>query len=129
VTTQHLHALLLAERASVHGPTGHTLFYMVYGREAVLPIETRYPTWRTLEWKDVHTRGELITARVKQIRMRDESVQEAMLRKTRIRQAGKEYFDSTHQIRETSLNIEDLVLRHDTFTVGMGKSTESKLSW
>ena len=42
--TRHLHAVLLADRTSVHGPTGYTPFYMVYGREAVLPIETKYLT-------------------------------------------------------------------------------------
>ena len=37
---RYLHLVLLAERTSVHGPTGHTPFYMVYGREAVLPLTT-----------------------------------------------------------------------------------------
>ena len=38
--TQKLSAVLFAERTTVHGPTGHTPFYLVYGREAVLPVET-----------------------------------------------------------------------------------------
>jgi hypothetical protein len=33
--TTHLHAVLLADRTTVHTPTGHTPFYMVYGREAL----------------------------------------------------------------------------------------------
>ena len=69
---------------------------MVYGREAVLPIETKYPTWRTLGWNDVHTRAELIAVRARQIEMRDEDMEEAMLRKTRIRQAKKERFNITY---------------------------------
>jgi len=46
---QNLAAVLLAERTSVHQPTGVTPFSLIYGREAVLPIETRYPVWRLLD--------------------------------------------------------------------------------
>jgi hypothetical protein len=102
---------------------------MVYGREAVLPIETKYPTWRTLGWNDVHTRAELIAVRARQIEMRDEDMEEAMLRKTRIRQAGQERFDATHQIRQTPLKPKDLVLKHDTFNVDIDKSRSKKLNW
>jgi hypothetical protein len=102
---------------------------MVYGREAVLPIEMKYPTWRTLGWNDVYTRGELIAARARQIEMRDEDIQEAMLRKTRRRQIGQEHFDATHQIRHTPLAVKDIVLRHDTFTTDVDKSAATKLSW
>ena len=39
--TRYLHAVLFADRTSVHGPSGHTPFYLVYGREAVLPVENQ----------------------------------------------------------------------------------------
>ena len=35
----NLPAVLLAERTTVRQPTGQTPFYVVYGREAVLPVE------------------------------------------------------------------------------------------
>jgi hypothetical protein len=102
---------------------------MVYGREAVLPIETKYSTWRTIGWNEVHTREELLLARMRQIEMRDEDIQESMLRKTRKRQQGQEYYDRTHNIRKTPLQVKDLVLRHDTFTAEVDKSSSTKLNW
>ena len=39
-----LPAVLFAERTSVHRPTGKTPFWVVYGREAVLPIELKLIT-------------------------------------------------------------------------------------
>ena len=51
----NLPAVLLADRTTVHQPTGMTPFFMVYGREAVLPVEMRHPTWRVLEWEKVKT--------------------------------------------------------------------------
>jgi len=39
---RHLPAVLLADRTSVYGPTGVTPFSLIYSREAILPVETRY---------------------------------------------------------------------------------------
>ena len=61
--------------------------------------------------------------------MRDEDLEESMLRKTRRRQEGKEYFDERHQLRKTPLGVGDIVLRHDTFTTDVNKSTSTKFRW
>ena len=65
--------------------------------KAVMPVETRYPTWRKLGWDE--DRATLLELRAKQLEMRDEDLQESKLRKDRRRIEGKEYFDATHQIR------------------------------
>ena len=65
--------------------TGHTLFYLVYGREAILLIKGRFSIWRTLDWEGVKTRAELITIRARHFEMRAEDVDEAIIRKTRKR--------------------------------------------
>jgi hypothetical protein len=80
--------VLLADRTTVHGPTGFTPFYMVYGREAILPIETEFPTWRTLGWEKVRDLTTLLEFRARQFAMRDEDVDEAKLRKDRRRAEG-----------------------------------------
>jgi cytidylate kinase len=77
----------------------------------------------------VYTRAELIAVRARQIKIRDEDMEEAMLMKTRMRQAGQERFDATHQICQTPLKPKDLVLKHDTFNVNIDKSRLKKLSW
>ena len=47
--TKNLPSVLLAERTTVHRPTGKTPFGVIYGREAVLPVELEHPTWRVLK--------------------------------------------------------------------------------
>jgi hypothetical protein len=51
--TRNLPSVLLAERTTVHRPTGKTPFGIIYGREAVLPVELEHPTWRVLKWTEV----------------------------------------------------------------------------
>ena len=121
--------VLFAERTTIHGPTGHTPFYMVYGREAVLPIETKYPTWRTLGWDEVVDRETLLMLRTKQIMMRDEDIEESRLRKDRRRRESKEYFDDHHQIRTEPLKEMDLVLVYDIQHMDVDKSSSTKLQW
>jgi len=38
--TRKLSAVLFAERTTIHGPTGHTPFYLIYSYKAVLPVKT-----------------------------------------------------------------------------------------
>ena len=76
----YLHAVLLADRTTVRGPTGRTPFYLNYGREAVLPIEMDIPTWRLLDWPSVKSREELLALRARQLLRRDEDLEEATLR-------------------------------------------------
>jgi hypothetical protein len=45
-----LHAVLFADRTTVHRPTEVTPFELVYGRHAVLPMELKHPTWRIREY-------------------------------------------------------------------------------
>jgi hypothetical protein len=86
---------------------------MVYGREAVLPVETKYPTWRTLGWDEVHDRSTLLELRARQLMMRDEDIEEARLKKDRRRYEGKENFDLRHQIRPAPIKEGDLVLAYN----------------
>ena len=121
--------LLFADRTTVHGPTGYTPFYMVYGREAVLPVETKYPTWRTLGWDEVHDRETLLKLRTQQFMMRDADVEEARLKKDRRRREGKEYFDDHHQIKPEPLKKGDMVLVYDIQPMDVDKSSKTKLMW
>ncbi len=40
----NLPAVLFVERTTVYGPTGYTPFYMVYGREPILLVESQFLT-------------------------------------------------------------------------------------
>src|SRR3979490_98374 len=106
--------MLFADRTSIHQPSGKTPFWVVYGREAVLPIELKFRTWRILEWDKVRDRAELLALRTRQLLGRDEDLEEVQLRKQRKHIEGKEAFDRTRQIRQKEIKEGDLILRHDS---------------
>jgi hypothetical protein len=60
-----LNWVLFVDRTIVHGPTGFILFYMVYGREVVLLVKTRYLTWRTFGWDKVNSREKFFKLRAR----------------------------------------------------------------
>ena len=111
--TVNLPAVLFADRTTTNASTGYMPFYLVYGREPILPVETRYPTWRSLFTEEIENRSKLIQLRATQFQLRQNHLDEAYLRKTRRRQEGKEAFDLSHNIRHRPLRVKDLVLRHD----------------
>src|SRR5438045_3127242 len=105
----NLPAVLLAEWTTVHQPTGQTPFYVVYGREAVLPVELRHPTWRVLDWDNVKTREELLAIWARQLRLCDEDMEEVKLRKHQKQTEGKEAFDGSRQLHSVEIWAEDIV--------------------
>jgi hypothetical protein len=126
---QYLHSVLLAERITTHRPTGIDPFSLVYGRECVLPAESKFPTWRVLEWDKVRDRADLIALRARQLEMRDADLAESLARKKRIREEGKEAFDNTHNIRREPLKKNDIVLRYDKVITDIDKSSQTKLQY
>ena len=46
---KHLLAVLLAERTSIYRPTRVTPFSLIYKREVILPVKTRYLVQRLLD--------------------------------------------------------------------------------
>ena len=127
---RNLPTVLFADRTSVHQPTGRSPFWVVYGREAVLPIELKFRTWRILEWEKVQSRAELLALRTRQLMGRDEDLEEVRLRKQRKRMEGKEAFDQTRQIRHAEIKEEDLVLKHDSIAeIDMSRSRKLSYKW
>jgi reverse transcriptase-like protein/integrase-like protein len=124
-----LATVLLADRTTVHAPTGYTPFFMMYGREAVLPVETRYPTWRTLPWETVEDRSSLIAMRARQLEMRDADIEESILRKQRYRKNSQAYFDDNHRLRKSPIVPGNLVLTYDVKRIDQDKSSNTKLLW
>ncbi|KAH8743459.1 hypothetical protein F5883DRAFT_368101, partial [Diaporthe sp. PMI_573] len=52
---RYLKVVLFADRTSVRRSHGCTPFYLIYGWEPIIPIETEIPTWRILAWDPNHT--------------------------------------------------------------------------
>src|SRR5436190_1692781 len=125
---RHLPAVLLAEHTTVHGPTGKTPFSMVYGREAILPIELKHPTWRVLGWGNVKSRGDLLAVRACQLELHDADLDEVALRKRRKWEEGKETIDDLRRIQGTQLDVKDMVLKHNV-KKEWDMSSRNKLSY
>jgi len=76
---RNLSTVLFADQTSIHQPTRRTPFWVVYGREAVLPIELKFRTWRVLEWEKITGRAELLVLRTRQLMGWDEDLEEVRL--------------------------------------------------
>ena len=126
---RHLPSVLLAERITTHRPTGMDPFSLVYGRDCALPAESKFPTWRILEWDEVRDRSDLLALRARQLEMRDEDLEESLARKKRIREEGKEAFDRSHGVRHIPLQVNDVVLRYDKVVADIDKSLRTKLNY
>lgn len=124
----NLHAVLLADRCTVKSTTGFTPFYILYGREAVLPIEITLPTWRVLKWDEAHTTEDLLRLRARQLQRRDEDMEEARLHQQRKRLDGKDRFDTEKSLRRGTISNGDIVLLHDAVQE-IDKSASTKLSY
>ena len=109
----HLPSVLFADRTTIRVSTGMTPFRMIYGYEAILPIELDVPTWQTLPWNTVRTRADLIAMRARQIERRDQDIEEAIAHLRRMRLQGKEYFNQTKNIIQEIPKKDDLILLYD----------------
>ena len=124
----HLPAVLLADRTTVKASTGMTPFRMLYGEEAVLPIELDVPTWQTLPWTTVRSTDELVAMRARQIKRRDVDVDEARAHLQRMRLQGKEHYDKIKNLIKDPPQKDDLVLLHDT-KAKKTRSAKLKFRW
>ena len=127
----YLHAVLWADRCTVRQSTGYSPFFLICGRDPVLPIELDIPTWRVLPWDEVHDTKDLLALRARQIQRRDEDLEEAVAHLERRRMAGKEDFDDRHRIRAEKDIVEgDLVLLYDSaHAADMSTAKKLRFRW
>jgi len=107
-----LSSALLAYRTTPHSTTGYTPFFLMYGREAVLPLEHIYPTHHfnlsgptdTEEW---------ILQRLKVLNGKLQDAQaQAQRRITLAQHSYKERYDRTHKAKpQAQYKIGDQVLK------------------
>ena len=111
---RNLPTVFWADRSTVRTSIGLIPDYISCGNELVLPIELEVPTWRILPWESVHTTGDLLAMRARQLQRRDEDLEEAVHHLQRIRQERKEQHDEKHGIQQEELAMGSIVLLHDT---------------
>ena len=110
----YLHAVLWADRVTVRRSTNQSPAFLVYGQEAILPIELELTSWRTYDWGRVRTTTELLAARAEQLVRRDLNAEEAGLYQRRMREKNKEHFDRIKGVSFEQLEEGQVVLVHDT---------------
>ena len=118
---------LWADRISVRRSHGYTPFELVYGRDAILPIDLQLESWSIVDWEfDVKDSESLLLARMKQLDERNLKVSQATWNLENSRKANKAWFDTHRRLRHTPLKVGDLVLLYNTVTA-KSRSVKHKL--
>jgi hypothetical protein len=111
---RNLPLTLWVDRISTRRSTGYSAFELLYGRECLLPIQLSIESWSLVNWEEVTTREELITARMRQLDEWNLAESLAAENLENSRKANKSDFDRCKRLRglTTQLRIGDLVLMH-----------------
>ncbi|KAK4700761.1 hypothetical protein P7C70_g5481, partial [Phenoliferia sp. Uapishka_3] len=112
---KHLPMVLFADRISMRRTTGMTPYAMLYGTEAVLPVDQSEETWVISEWEDrKYTRADLLKARFDQLERKSDLIAKATLKLKAARLASVLYHDrvNSHRLRDP-LKPGALVLVHN----------------
>ena len=109
-----LHLVLWADRMTAKRTTGKSPFALVYGNEAVLPIEMGVLSWRVMDWDRVTTTEELLVARSKQLEQKDDDVDRAAALLHKEREKVKEKHDAGIRVRTVPLEVDQIVLLYDS---------------
>ncbi|KAK4699351.1 hypothetical protein P7C70_g6909, partial [Phenoliferia sp. Uapishka_3] len=103
---KHLPMVLFADRISMRRTTGMTPFAMVYGTEAVLPVDQNEETWIVSDWRDEkYSRSDLLKARFDQLERKSDRVAEATGKLLKARLASVIHHDrvNSHRLRNPLL--------------------------
>ncbi|PKI75253.1 hypothetical protein CRG98_004293 [Punica granatum] len=99
---------LLAYRTSIRTSTGTTPYSLVYGMEAVLPIEVEIPSMRVLAESELEE-AEWAKQRYEQLKLIDEKRLTALCHDQCYKQRMARAFNA--RVRYRKFNSDDLVLR------------------
>lgn len=120
-----LPAALWADRVTVKRTTGLSPFRLVYGREAVLPVELSVKTFAAINLTTDWTTEELLEARLVQLLQQTEDWELAEHRLQQFQGHMKTWFDKHKHIRKDKLKVGDMVLLYDgTMDKALGKKLQ-----
>lgn len=116
---QYLDRAVLADRVAVRHHTGQSPFFLIHGWEPLLPIEVEIPTWRLINWDEVHTQEELLYARMRILERKIGDVAAASAKVADFRMDLKQKRDIAAMNRMRGpLEEKDLVLVYDMVRIG-----------
>ena len=96
----YLPLVLFADRISTKRTTGYSPFELVLGQSPVLPVDLEYETYLGVDWDKVKTTQDLLEARVKQLELRDDTLQKAHSRLMETRENSVDYWNRRKKTRE-----------------------------
>jgi len=87
--SKYFYACMWADRVTVRRTTGHTPYYLLYGKQHIFPFDITDASWYTLNWHSITTTEELLATRAIQLAHRDNDIAAASnsLLQARIRSA------------------------------------------
>jgi hypothetical protein len=123
---EFLPLVLFADRVSTKRTTGYTPFELVFGQQAILPVDLEFETFLGIDWWKIKSTQELLEARVFQLQSRDKKLQQAHAKLIKTRQQSINYWDKKKENREP-LQKGDLVLVYNkSLDSQWGKLFENK---
>jgi hypothetical protein len=120
---QMLPFAFLADNVTIKRSTGYTPFFLMYGREYSLPLESIEESWVDLELKLPMSTEELLKKRLCQLSYWDECIDNAVEKQYQTRTESAENKDEGIRLRTESLQIGDLVLIQDPIAWKNWKTT------
>ncbi|KAL6406714.1 putative gag-pol poly protein [Ilyonectria robusta] len=105
----------LTDRSTIRGSHGCSPFWLLHGWEPILPMEVKVPTWRLIDWDEVHTREDIVLARIRILERRQEDREAARQKVKEYREnlARKTTASNAFKLRKKPLSLGDLVLLYD----------------
>ena len=111
---RYFYAAIWADRITVKRSTGYTPYRLIFGKEALIPVDFLVESWQLVEWRKEMTTAELLVVRTKQLACLEEDLEDAAEKLKIAREKNKEAFDQKKRMRKEELGVGDLVLLFDS---------------
>ncbi|VTT76998.1 unnamed protein product [Fusarium fujikuroi] len=76
---------LFAKQTATKGSHGFSPFYLMHGWEPAYPLEVKYPTWRLINWNEVHILEERLKAQIRILQIKGADMEKAKAKVTEYR--------------------------------------------
>ena len=90
---EYLPLVLFSDRISTKRTTGYSPYELVFGKQAVLPIDLEMDTYLGIDWTQVNTTAELLEARTHQLERKEEILVEAHNKLKQVRESSVRFWD------------------------------------
>ena len=128
--SRYFYSCMWADRVTVKRATGHTPYYLLYGKHHVFPFDITDSSWYTLDWHSIQTTEELLAIRAIQLAHRDDDIEEASatLLQSRIRSTRDWAQRNEHTLVEGNYKPGTIVLVYNS-VLQMQHGRKGEIRW